>query len=310
MNSYNKIYKLLGEFMMQYDISPNPPVNASDGVWDEESGMLLFTSSSGVYFLNGKSFSMKEAPDEFSNMFNNIEKIGNQYMTTSSHKYIQLMGDTRMKGGMFHVHGDGIVYDQILADPVLDGSLLCEFNNEMLMYSSNYNVLFTLKYFNGYNFDSITYMPVQGLIRDIKNVKNESLFILFDQGVMKFTNGVNDYFDKSNVPGFDTEFYTMTSGLNGEVWVGAKNGLHKFENRKWTSFPIVEGIYDIKSITTDNKNRIWIAGLNGIIMFDGIKWIPMDKILGLPNDEYTYIEFMNGKLYASSCRGLVEISFN
>ena len=72
--------------------------------------------------------------------------------------------------------------------------------------------------------------------------------------------------------------YTIEEDRDGNIWVGANNGLGKFDGRKWifylpgNGFPVGSGHTAVYNLVQDYDGYIWVATQYGIGRFNGETW--------------------------------------
>jgi ligand-binding sensor domain-containing protein len=76
----------------------------------------------------------------------------------------------------------------------------------------------------------------------------------------------------------------VAADQNGTIWVGLKEGLARFDGRKWQLHKGIESKYAVSAISISPDNTVWVALWGfGIGHFDGEKWelyAPEDNLPG------------------------------
>lgn len=134
----------------------------------------------------------------------------------------------------------------------------------------------------------------------------EGLFILQCRHQTPFYN-INESYDNKNTPSHQAiSCYSQT--LDGEIWVGANNGINLFEwiDRKNNQFkisrysePSLEQNGDvIQCMVALDKNKLFIGTKNGVINFD-----TKEKEYYKPVDLNNYLRNNNKKVCKTICKG-------
>lgn len=113
----------------------------------------------------------------------------------------------------------------------------------------------------------------------------------------------------------DQEIYAMAADANGALWIGAKNGLIKFQGGqgvKQTVYTTAQGLSAdlIRTLYEDRVGNLWIGTFGGgVCKLSGEMIVSFTKTEGLPDhDVIRVIESSSGRIYASTrVGGLAEI---
>ena len=66
----------------------------------------------------------------------------------------------------------------------------------------------------------------------------------------------------------------LGADTSGNVWVGTRAGLSRFDGQQWTTFTEADGLADdyIYSLAVDDQSRVWAGSWKGLTRFDGRRW--------------------------------------
>ena len=94
----------------------------------------------------------------------------------------------------------------------------------------------------------------------------------------------------------------LAADASGNVWVGTRAGLSRFDGGGWRTFTAADGLASdhIYSLAVDGQGRVWAGSLNGVTRFDGQRWTRHEKIWGLeiataPNGDVWSLGLVGGE---------------
>jgi ligand-binding sensor domain-containing protein len=118
--------------------------------------------------------------------------------------------------------------------------------------------------------------------------------------LMKYDGTTTTKYYPTELGDYDYNFYGITAGSNGAVWVTATVGntfaLLKFADGKWTKYDSSNTPLNgeqILNVRADKVNRVWAVSDHAINILDG--------------DEWTHLDSTNSSLYSS---GMNDVAFD
>jgi ligand-binding sensor domain-containing protein/signal transduction histidine kinase len=112
---------------------------------------------------------------------------------------------------------------------------------------------------------------------------------------------------KSDRPNIATEIARDSRGV---LWIGATNGLNKFDGNKFETFVARKGPGEphVKSLCVDNQNNVWIATVRGVFRFCDGEFAPFTSTQGLVDDDTSCVYCdRQDSIWVGSRRGLSRI---
>lgn len=103
---------------------------------------------------------------------------------------------------------------------------------------------------------------------------------------------------------------TATKGQNGELWLGTKEGLFKFQNGKVTSYA-TQVSSNCNSILVDHRGHLWIGTSKGLSYFDGHQFIHYNHKNGLtsPGINHLFLD-SHQRLWIGTSKGVSTLDLN
>ncbi len=92
----------------------------------------------------------------------------------------------------------------------------------------------------------------------------------------------------------------------GNLWVGSRNGVRRYDGSTWQSWtPEDEAIGDASKLLQDTYGHIWAGGYKGLTMFDGSGWKQWTTEDGLANNDVNdLLVDTSGRLWVGTDSGL------
>jgi len=101
----------------------------------------------------------------------------------------------------------------------------------------------------------------------------------------------------------DTAAFSMLQARNGNILIGGRGKLHRFDGRKWTV--LRDGLDTVRSIAEARDGSFWVASGTGIHHFQKESWVSNDTADGLPSSTgWRVFEDAAGRIWAGTARGI------
>ncbi len=100
---------------------------------------------------------------------------------------------------------------------------------------------------------------------------------------------------------------TLYQDLEGNIWVGTKNGLNRINGDQWDTYTKSSGLphKSVTDICEDTKGNIWVATFKGLGKFSGGKWSYIQKSEGLINNKVFTVETdSKGRIWVGTKKGV------
>lgn len=244
--------------------------NESDGLssrytWNlyiDKKENLWVTSYSGVSFWNGSGFTQLEindVPDEvqFSKVFEDNE--GNYWIGSQGD------GLFKFRPAQISTIGrrEGLKNDIMLS--------LAALNDDTYVFATNCGGI--------YSYDPASQTLVQPPISDL--LPNQCIWSVFQDSKDRIWFGSRILYRSNSLSepgviidenhGFDgTEVFTISEDSNGNIWIGAINGLYKYDGESYFRYSTEDGLSynDTRTVFEDQNGVMWVgtsSGLNKIV---------------------------------------------
>ncbi len=119
-------------------------------------------------------------------------------------------------------------------------------------------------------------------------------------------------------PGVIHSIHCITQGADGSIWLGAADGLFKFDprtERYVRHYTVADGLPHaaVMSLVRDNRGHLWLGTANGLADFDPAteKFRNYEKADGLPSNVFTQrcsVLGPDGRIYLGTRAGLVDFA--
>jgi ligand-binding sensor domain-containing protein len=117
-----------------------------------------------------------------------------------------------------------------------------------------------------------------------------------DRGAVQRWNG-NRWVDMTD-PTAGADLQQITADSVGNIWLGAANGLYKYDGKKWTRYtPFDSGLpaqYVMSVAAEPSGAAVWVGTEEGLARFDGSEWTVYTEADGLPATVVKSIAFAPG----------------
>ncbi len=110
-----------------------------------------------------------------------------------------------------------------------------------------------------------------------------------------------------DIDGLCHECWCLLEDVAGNIWIGTRSGLSRYDGRGFANLSDVDGLADnnVQCLQQDSKGRLWIGTRNGLSRYDGAEFVTFTQRDGLAGD---YVQCLHldqqGHLWIGTRSGL------
>ena len=289
------------------------PMASIEGcVFDSKSGNYYFASTNGIYSLKNGSFSKIPYADADmvtwpeNDYFRDIVTYkGKIYAAASYNQYYD--NEYSRRGGLIEVSANGLQQLNVNGQGIVDGTMLCNCNDQLFMYSSQHQYMIIYSQHNPNYIDSVAGIQ-SGYPLAMACKNNTDMFILYNEGFYWITpDTMTLTLNKDITALVDAQPIKALIDNKGNVLFPLYKGIEKFDGKTWTTLPYwAESIFPQKMII-DYLGHIWVLADNQVYMLNGMAWINISKQYKLPSID-NIVTGGNNVFLLNATTGLFELA--
>ncbi len=144
---------------------------------------------------------------------------------------------------------------------------------------------------------------------------NPAYWFATNGGIMRFSGGRPEIYDKKVLASNRVLCLHESKAVDGlfVIWAGTDNGLMKFENQRWSKYPLPSGMVDswVYAITETGPGTdpfLWIGTSSGLLRYRRGEWKKYDKSDGMPDNIIKCMTKVQDRLWIGTENGLCYIA--